>query len=213
MALIPGAQLKLIGELLDLTGAQLGAVTDIDGANITQTFPVVPEIIRRGGTIRQGIGLGIFRNVHGAAGQLATTINPFTTPNVANGYSFAGSPILDLWLLGASVDRISGGGTLDGGLLEIQYSSDQNFFGEDDSGTAFTIGADVPLARWDVIDTTTDRGNALTEQGNPYVHIGMRVPIGAAVSFISDVAGAAATIQCNVVLGLFPEGLGQDGVT
>jgi len=216
MATIKGEQLQLVQRLYRLATAQLAGVTELDADNISQTLPVVPEILRRSLTLglSQGVGVARFKNEHAAAGQLATTINPYTTASVGNGYP---SPVdqtrKDIWLIGATVDRTAGAGTLDGALLEAQFSSAQGFFGELDDGTPFVGGADMPLGRWDVIDTTTDRGNALTEQGEPYVPINMRIASGTVISFISDVAGAAADIQCNLIIGLFPQGMGQDIAT
>jgi len=38
----------------------------------------------------------------------------------------------------------------------------------------------------------------------------LRLGRGVALGFTSDVAAAAANIELNVILGLFPESLGQD---
>jgi len=216
MATIKGEQLTLVQRLYRLATAQLAGVTELDADNVSQTLPIVPEILRRSSTPlkSQGIGLAIFLNEHAAAGQLETLINPYTTANVANGYP---SPVddarLDIWLIGAIVKRMAGAGTLDAAILQMNYSSGQNFFGEADDGTATNIGADVPVARWDVIDTETTLDVALTEQGEPYVSINTRIARGTNLQFFSDVAGAAADIQCAAIIGLFPQGMGQDIAT
>lgn len=216
MAIVKGEQLTLVQRLYRFATQGLSGITEVDTDHVSQVLPIVPEILRRSMTVTssQGVGVALFKNEHAGAGQLTTTINPYTTDNVGNGYP---SPVdftrNDVWIIGASVDRTAGAGTLDAALLEIQFSSDQGFFGEHDDGSSKVGGADMPVARWDSIDTTTNRGNALTEQGQPYVPINLRLARGTVIAFISDVAGASADIQCNLIVGLFPQGMGQDIAT
>jgi len=53
----------------------------------------------------------------------------------------------------------------------------------------------------------------VTESGDPWVPMGQRSRMGSTLQFDSDVAGAAADIQCNMLIGAFPTTLGQDVVT
>ena len=211
--------LTSLNRVLGIAGSRLGAqTTELDDGNLTQVLDV-NEIVRRSRTLQDfdGIYFGVIRNVHAGAGELITSVDPYALP-VGAGPGFptniTAQTGLELWLIGASLYRISGTGTLDGATLELIFDSPQQAFGVDDSGAAVATTGGIPLAHWDSILTTITSNPGITEQGEVYIPMGIRLARASiGLRFISDVAGAAATMQTNIILGLFPAGLGQDVAT
>jgi len=213
---VDSSALTLLNKILRIAGTGFGASqTELDDGNLTQVLEVSP-VIRRSLTPANSSGIfySIFANVHAGAGQLHTSVNPYTTPVGTLG-AFV-TPLRtdqEIWLISAAIARTAGAGTLDAALLELELPAISQAFGENNSGVAVASSKDYPLGRWDVIDTETTRLVGLTESGEPLVKLNMRLARGSLIRFTSDVAGASATIQCTVLLGIFPIALGQDIVT
>jgi len=210
---IDSQALFTINRVLGLAGTGAAQQTILDDGDLTQVLDVNP-FVRRGMTLasRTGIYFGIFRNVHGAGGLINNIINPYEAPNSRDGFPavITVQSGLELWLLGASGERLSGAGGLDEGLLQILFSSDQQAFGSDDSGGAVASSANLHVARWDGVSTATTTNALVMEDGSTFARIGIRLSrLATGLRFISD-ASAAATFQLNVMMGLFPTGLGQD---
>ena len=195
-------------------GATTPPATILEDASLTQVIDV-RDTVRRSLTIAgsEGIFFGQLRHEHPGPGALANTIDPYA----AGGNSFPGYPTptprgYDIWLLGATVARDAGAGTLDGAFLSMSFLATATAFQRNNDGTSEAAGVVLmPLARWDSLDTTTGLDAVgLTEDGESYVPIGHRIRRGSRLQFDSDVAGAAADIQCNMLLGVFPITLGQD---
>lgn len=75
----------------------------------------------------------------------------------------------------------------------------------------------LSLGRWDALDggaTGARDENLITEQGNTYIPINMRLPRGCRIRFETLSDGAAAVeFRAMCVIGLFPSAMGQDIVT
>ncbi len=207
--------LELVNLALGLTGA--GApVTELQDGVVDQVIDVTP-VARRSRTLRpnDGIFVGIMRNVHSGAGSLLGTSNPYEM-GAALVISPYPSPVpkqFDLWLLGASVNFASGTGTFTGALT-ITYRSPQQGWGETNGGAFVIASVEVPVAHWDTVVTEGAIVFAgLSGDRGPHAHIGIRLPRhpDTAIRFRST-ASAAATFDCQVVLGMFPASLGQDGL-
>jgi len=211
---VDSGALLLINRTLGIAGRG-SAQTDLDDGNLTQVIDVNP-IVRRSKTLAsfEGVYTGLLRNVHAVAGQLTSTIDPYALA-VGAGAGFPdvvpAQSALDIWLIGACVFRLAGAGTLDGATLETPHTAAQKAFGIDDSGVAVDASGSISLGHWDAILGTVNTDPATTPQGNTWVPIGLRLArASTGLRFISDVAGASATIQCNMLIGVFPSGLGQD---
>lgn len=206
--------LELVNTALGLTGA--GApVTELQDGVVDQVIDV-GRIARRSRTLRpnDGIFIGIMRNVHAGSGSLINTSDPYDLAPalVISPYPAPVPKQFDLWLLGASVTFVSGTGTLTAALT-MTYRAAQQGWGET-NGNAFVIGStEVPVAHWDSVITEGAIVFAgLSGDRGPHAQIGMRLPrsVDTALRFRST-ASAVASFDLQLVLGMFPASLGQDG--
>lgn len=202
--------LQSIGRVLDVPG--LSGTTVLDGGNLSQVLPVV-EIIRRSRT--PGISTGWFNcillNSHAIAGEEQSDIDPYAVA----GSAFAPYPAtvpagFDFWLLRAAVRRTVGAGTLDGAILFVDPLASQQGWGQDDGGAQEANNLSIPVGLWTALNTSTTTSLGIAGDGSAMVTINQRIPPGSVIRFVSDVAGASADIICQMVCGLFVEGLGQD---
>lgn len=205
--------LVLLNRMLGLGGGGSGA-TDLDDGVVSQTLDIL-SVVRRARTPARSLGwfFGQFRNIHAAGGALQSSINPFAVGALAhNAYPTSIRRDFDLWLISASVNRAAGAGALDGATLLNSAVAADHGWGVDDSGAGFGPGAGLLLlARWTGLDSSIAGQDAhgIAGDGSVLVQIGQRIPRNTVIRFNSD-AAAAATFDCVVTLGVFPEGLGQD---
>jgi len=196
-------QLRLLQRLLDLDG--------LPG------FPSLTletnELIRRGLTEANvgGWYLGVFQHVHAAADDQASSLNPYLPGVLAVAPYPAEIPSgWDLWCMGASGRRSAGAGGLTGAVLELAAPSVAQGWGIDQLGAAVVAVPVITLAEWDSVSAlTTNAAPLLGQQGVSWFPFRIRVPVGASLVMRSTSA-AAATFQWTLVMGLFPEALGQD---
>lgn len=207
--------LDRVYRVLGLSGGAVTKETILEDGWVFQMLGLNP-IIRRSRTLADTTGwfFGVLLNEHAGAGALTSEIDPYQP---AGASAVAPWPSIirrgfDLWLLNASVIRNDGSGTLDGAALLLDPIAVQQGWGIDDGGTAVAAHDPYPLARWTGLDVSLSGSDpfAIAGDGSATVKIGLRWPRGATVRFISDVAGAAADIQCMMTWGMFVEGFGQD---
>jgi len=105
---------------------------------------------------------------------------------------------------------IGGGGTISASLL-LGYETSNQAFGVDDSGNDITDNTQHVLGFWDTFaGSTTVFGN---EGGQfPWKRLGIRLARAAALRFEST-SSVTMTVDCQLVLGLFPVTLGQDALS
>ena len=192
-------------------GSERGTL--LDDGNVSMVL-ALDRIVRRSRTpgVTDGSHYGVLQNVHGAAGQVATTIDPYAAGDDAIA---PWDPVIpagfDVWIMGAAVRRVAAAGGLDGGVLSINPLANQQGFGRDSAGAPVADISGYPIAFWDTLNTDTTFALGLAGDGSAWARLGIRLTRGAAIAFTSD-AAAAATFNCTVLLGLFPAGLGQDVV-
>lgn len=215
MSLIPGNQLRLISKLMGLSQQAIAGISDLDDKNISQVL-TTNELVRRGLTEANlgGWYQGLLENVHSVADGETSSIDPY-----APGASFvAPYPALvpegwDVWLLGVGGVRSSGAGGLTGALMQIDPLRTQVGWAQDDAGAPVTaVSPAWTIARFDSVSAEIGGVQAdpmLTEAGDCFVHVGVRLPRGITIVFHSE-AAAAAEFQAQFLMGLFPEALGQD---
>ena len=199
--------------ILGLSGGTGVAGTLLDDGNVSLVLNI-NEIIRRSRTPAATTGwfVGILNTIHAGAGRIATSINPYTTANNVEPYS---SPVprgFDVWVMGASLIRLSGAGDLDGAMLQLDPTPSQQGWGQDNTGAAVVQTLAIPIARWGPLDTSIASELAIAfnpEGGECMIKVMTRVPRGATLRLATD-ATALATFQAQLICGLFPEGLGQD---
>jgi len=197
----------------------LGAVTVLDDDSVIQTLPVVPEIARRGlSGPTGGWFLGILENVHSGADEEASDIDPYNPGAAAPGAWPDTVPnTFDVWLMGISGMRTSGAGALTMAVIGWNSENTQATFawGKDDAGDP--VAPSTPpqwLARFDSVEENigtllSTAAPLLTEQGLVYQPMSLRLPRSGVLTFFTE-SGGAAEFQAHFIMGLFPEGMGQD---
>lgn len=201
--------LDSVNRALGLTGA--GApITEFHDSIVEQTLDVGP-MVRRGRTPAGTTGLftAVMRNVHAIAETIQTIVNPYTNAVgvIAPYPSPVDSSLFDLWLLTAGVRQITGSGTLTS-VLSIDYPNATQGWGVDNAGGAIINTPGTQLVFWDSL-VTQGVTFGLKEDGQPTAFFRMRMRPGATLIFNST-SSAAITVDCHMLLGLFPVTLGQD---
>lgn len=184
--------------------------TELDDAVVSQVVDITP-VVRRSRTQAQTTGLWYFvqEHVHAGAGGLGSNWSPYDAVGNINAFPRPVPEGLDFWIIGFSGRRTAGAGGLTAAEAVLNVLATQQAGGIDDGGTAVASAAGIPLAIWDSIDAAGSQEMFLTEAGQPFVPLPMRMPRGANIGFGSE-AAAAATFLLQGLCGLFPEGLGQD---
>ncbi len=214
MKRIDSDALGILTKSLGLTGAG-SPITELADGVVDQMLSIAP-IVRRSRTQAQtqGIYTGVFSNVHVASDERVSTFLPYTP---AAGVSIAPypSPVpaqFDIWLLGATVRRTAGSGTVTAALF-VLYEGVQQGFGVDSAGAAVVAASQMPVAFWDTFRGTGSVTIAVTSGGLNIPPIGLRLPRQPATQLLfRSSSSAALTLSCDVILGVFPVALGQDGL-
>ena len=215
MAQIPGSQLRWVQKVFGLAGQQLSGATNLDDGDVTQVLEV-GQLARRGeNPALDQLFYGVLENVHGAADSETSNIQPYT-PGASATPPFP-DPVpeeFDLWLYGVSGVRSSGAGGLVGALLSFNPFAQLQGWGDDDQGAPVIASPFITVARFDSVSdgVVANRDPMLTEAGDPYIALNMRLPRNLTLVFDSESA-AAAEFQMVLWMGIFPVGLGQDGLT
>lgn len=206
--------LDVVNLSLGLDGTGSAPNTELLDGQLDQVLDV-SSLVRRGRTIGSTTGVFrvVLRNVHAGAGTLATGWNPYDSDPVG---AIEPWPVpvpkhFDVWVLGASVRFVSGSGTCE---ASVSMDSVLQAFGIDDSGNAIVQNLAFPIAWWNTLVTTNI--SFLRCSCDVFRPIRIRVPSltatignGAALVF-GTVATALSTWDCQLLVGLFPIGLGQD---
>ena len=182
--------------------------TQLDDGNVSQVLDV-NQIVRRSLTFASTTGLWYFRfrNVHVAGGVIAGQLDPYAVSGGINSYPTTLPRGVDAWLLYAVMQRSAGAGALTSGILVINMQTDMQGKGSTGASMPFAIGG-----IWESIETITGLDLGVTAGGESMLRGGFRLRRGINLQFRSN-AAAAATFDCNCVIGVFPSGLGQDVVT
>lgn len=206
--------LRTVNKALGLTGSDSSSKTELLDSELVQTLDI-STLARRGRTQAetQGVYLARMQNVHLSANTQATAVSPYNPDvNVFAPYLDPVPDRFDVWMLAAWVVQTSGAGTISA-ILTVVYPGSALGWGRDQSGADVTGVLEVPLAFWDTLQTETVEF-ATNGAASPYVKIGMRMQrtLAMFVRFRST-SSAAATFDCQMLLGVFPVGMGQDVLT
>lgn len=207
--------LGVVTKALGLSGAG-SPITEFADGVVDQTLDV-GQIVRRGRTQEpnQGIYTATLTNIHAGGGTLTSDAFPFAMLGGVGVIAPYPDPLpagFDLWLLTASMRQASGGGTVTGAVF-INYAIAQQGWGLNDAGAAVVGLSSIVACYWNALVAA---GTTFGVQGNAGMttwKLGMRLPrnIGTQLLY-STVASEAATFICDLVLGVFPVALGQDGL-
>ena len=204
--------LGIVNRALGLTGAGAPETEFLDGV-IDQTLDVA-ALIRRGRALADtsGIFAPTMRVTHGGATTDDAEIDPYdvgTTVAVAP-YPATVPASQDVWLLGASVRQVSGTGTLSA-TLSLIIGTRNAGFGIDNAGNLILSAQPIRLAFWDALGSDGTNFGILNQLGT-HQRIGIRVPRNVSTLRFRTTSSAVAAFDCQLILGLFPVALGQDGI-
>ena len=211
---IDSQALGTLNKALGLTGAGSPLTELADG--VVDQVVSVNEIARRSRTLNQqfgGIFTAILRNNHAGIGSLTATLNPFDLPAALVFPPFP-QPIpdtFDLWLLACNVS-IVGAGTHTSALFINFPAANMGFSITNAGGQVAAAVTSQCVAFFDTV-VTENVIFATTPQGLPQVLIGQRLPRDPLTQLVfASTSSLAQTFDMRLMLGLFPVGLGQDGL-
>ena len=218
MKKVTSQALHTMNRTLGLAGS--GApVTELLDGELVQQLDANPYI-RRGMTIsNEGIYTTALRAIDLVGGVVTNvSTNPYR-PAVGNinGYPAQVPESLDVWVLGAQVTSIAGG-TPSTSALFVNYDARQQGIGVDSTGAAVISSIQEVIMFWDLSRNQGFRFMAQNRGGAPGTNVPLIRPFRLARGFgapgtqltFSSTSALAATWECQVLLGLFPAGLGQD---
>ena len=211
MRSIESGALALLDRILGL-GAGGEQFAMLDDGHVSQVLDVAP-VARRSLPPQGGLFWGLLRNVHGAGATAETsTVNPYTTAHVYSGWPSPVPEGFDVWLAGTTLEFLGTYGNFTRAALDMTVHAPRQGFGVDQAGAAATPAAGVirmGLCRWDETSVFDGIYIGLQESGDMWMPLGIRIPRGTELDFRSH-ATNAVTMDCGLLLGLFPAGLGQD---
>jgi len=217
MSLISGDQLRLVAKWFGIPTSQLDSSANLDDGNVSQVT-IVDGSTRRQSSEGAACGWyqGVLENVHSGADDEISFIDPYlAAADAVAPYPIAVPEDFDLWCLGVGGIRSSGAGGLTGATMGFSVAAFSQAWGRDDAGAPVVASPRILFAEFDAISEITAAvtpSPMITEKGDIWVPVNMRVPRGSLFTFHSTSA-AAAEFQAIFMLGLFPTGLGQDVVT
>jgi len=214
MKKIDSDALGVLNKSLGLTGAG-SPITELTDGIVDQSLDIVPAV-RRGRTLAGsgGIFTAILKNTHaGADTQLSQAFPYEVVPaDVRAPYPTPMPAQFDIWLLSAAVRQTDGASTVSAGLF-ILYPTAQIGWGEDEAGAPVVADALMNVAFWD-----SGRGvGALSiaiagGSGQGLMVINTRLPRSPNLQLqFRSTSSAITTFHCDIILGVFPIALGQDG--
>ena len=190
--------------------------TELLDANVDQVLEI-GQIARRGGTFAgtEGVFRVVLRTIHTDIETVAVSYQPYT-PSTTGVVAPYPSPVpdgFDIWLLAASLERVSGGGSIS--AAEIRLTQVQLGFGIDDQGVAVASTSVFHLVFWDALEggMSPAFGN-IVNQAKSFQKPNIRIPRKGAIASPFIVFSAASTgtvtVDCLMLMGIFPVALGQD---
>jgi len=190
----------------------------LDDDTVSLTLPMVPDITRRSRSSLPTGGMfsAILRNDHAAGDDENSSIDPYNPGDSAVApYPATVDPGFDVWLLGLCGQMSSGSSDLlTAGFVELSVPAHMQGFGQEDDGSALALSPNYNIALFTGVDTTGP-GNPpllLAVSGQPWLTLNMRLARGQRIVWATT-SSAAADFDLQLLIGLFPEGLGQDVVT
>lgn len=203
-----------LGELqrsLGLTG-QGAQVTELNDGTVDQVM-AINEVARRGRTLAatSGIFTPTMRTNHSGATDENVIVDPYNvgTTGVVAPYPAVMPLQFDVWLMGASIRQVSGAGTLTATLSLVQGTR-QAGWGLDEAGAQVLVAQPIRLAFWNAVSNVLTKFGTLQGPLGPHWSGPVRLNrFGMDLRFDARSSEAAA-FDCQLILGVFPAGLGQD---
>ena len=211
---IDSQALGILNKSLGLTGAG-SPLTELTDGVVDQVVSV-NEIVRRGRTqaATGGLYTGVLRCDHTDAETISASIRPYNIPTGAIApWPVPVPPEFDIWLLGATCLRPSGGGGL---TARLTLDWPIQGFGIDDSGAAVVVADPFTLAHWNAALAISGVFGMLAAgggSGQSYKPLKMRLPRSPLTQLtFASISTVTNITDCQLMLGIFPVALGQDGI-
>ena len=215
MKKIESDALVLVNRILGLGGGSLQAESSLDEQTVSMVLDITNALRRgRAGGVDGGLFYGVFENTHAASGALTSTVDPYNPAGLVPDISAYPTPVpvgFDVWYIGGSMDRSSGAGDLNGAVVFLGPTAQQQGFGVRDNDARVVTNPGISLIRWTALDTTitgVERG-IVDGAGGYFARVALRLARGVTINFRSE-AAALATFRHTGFFGVFPESLGQD---
>ena len=221
--------LVLLDRMLGLSGPGGEQYTTLDDGNVQQVLEI-SEVARR--SLTPAGSSGFFsvqmRNTIGAAGIQRATLDPYNLGNTTtvtlntNAYPVPVPRGFDVWLIGATCWA---GDRTETNFCQLELIVDNSSMAiniNTEGGSATQLTNDtiyMPMGRWDTFPnentgpSPSSHYAGFTENGTSYLDINVRVPRDSLLGFVSGTSANDNVNFCDIILGLFPEGLGQDVAT
>lgn len=215
MKKIDSDALGVLTRSMGLSGAG-SPITELTDGVVDQSLSV-NEVVRRGRTQArtEGIYTAKMRAIHTAANSVTVTVNPYEIGVAASVIAPYPSPMpagFDIWLLTVAGHRVSGGGNVNIQLL-VNYATTQQGWGVDNVGAAVVGLSSISIRFWDTLATTAGTVTLLNTRSAQPVAVGIRLPRSLETAVVmASTSTAIATFELDLVLGVFPTSLGQDGL-
>lgn len=214
MKQIQSDALVIVKRMLGLAGGLMDAPTSLDDGTVSQVLDVTSALRRgRAGGAASGWFYGVMQNVHPAADTQTSVIGPYaptqTLVPVISAWPGQVPVGFDVHVIGGSIQRTAGAGALTGGSLFLAVAASDQAWGVDQAGARVTASPAIIIARWTGLDTGSAIDIGITGDGSTFARMGLRMPRGSSFNF-RTVSAAAATYRLTLLMGLFPESLGQD---
>ena len=207
--------LGILNRALGLTGAGSQVTELTDG--VVDQFIEIGQLARRGRTQAdvQGIYTPTLRNEHTDAESISNSIDPYNVGGtvVVAPYPDPVPAQFDIWLLGASTRNVSGAAAgISNATLSIQVGTKSQGWGRVDDGTQVLVAQPIRLAYWNGWPTDGSTFGLRGTNRGPHQRIGVRLPRGGGGTAIlfRTVSTLTTTVDCQIILGVFPVALGQD---
>jgi len=214
MPIVKNPILKALQDMVGISPEPSPTVLDTD--NVSLTLPIVPNIVRRssGLGVSDGWFTAIMENVHSAADDEDSTLDPYASGDGSVNVPSPIPPGWDVWLLGVTGQRSSGAGDLTSAVLSVNPAPHSQGYGIDDNGAVVVTSTPLHLVQFDALNTDGAFARAsMTElvSGKLWVPLNLRLTRASSLRFDSR-AAAAAEFQLLMIMGVFPASLGQDVV-
>lgn len=214
MKQIDSDALGIINKALGLEGAG-SPITELADGVVDQVLSI-NEISRRGRTLagNEGIFTGLLQNAHAGSGTLTSSVFPYAVAvGAIDPYPSPMPTQFDIWLLSVALRRVAGAAGLNDALVVINYTGRQQGFGVDAAAAAVVSLGSMAVAHFDALTTAGVHTAGIDPIKGLLIKTGIRLPrdLGLSINFVSISAGVA-TFVLDLVLGVFPVSLGQDGL-
>lgn len=209
MVEVDSTALHQVARCLQIAGIGGLGNAHFQSEQLQQVIDVGP-LVRRGLTLAgsDGMYVAVFQNDHTEAGVITEEIDPYAVAGTA-GWPNPVPDNLEVWVLALQAKTVTAGdaGVFGGAQFDGQWPDTRIAFGVAGARAVPMFMSDVEVAILTSVNLAEVGTGLLTKT------IGWRIPRGVTLRWTSESTGVGTPeYRCAVLLGLFPIGLGQDGI-